>query len=320
MEEEEEAQSASSELSKRFVEKDSIMEVNVLQETKRFLSAGGTPQGVVQLLSDNYVGYAQMCNLLGDWLERSGMPADVVSAMMKDHLKSIILEKFDPIQADTIFGEMQNAPEWLDVMIEHYEWRSLIYQLSEVHPNCLMLNFAIQRISDAGHQTEIASLATASTNFSVFNKVLMHALRQMLHHNEYDLQEALPSFKKLCCHSQHTYLYTQAVLTSLVKETNGYNLKRIVQELEKATLEHGQVSRKISLLLSEIWRYPNVAAAISSILSAGATSPGDVIKLHKEYSKPEPPPVEYLRNRGYASRRSQCNDEGSSQVNHPRKI
>ena len=39
---------------------------------------------------------------------------------------------------------MESAPEWLDVMIEHPEWRSLIYQLSEVHPSCLMLNFAIQ--------------------------------------------------------------------------------------------------------------------------------------------------------------------------------
>jgi hypothetical protein len=52
-------------------------------------------------------------------------------------------------------------------------------QLSEVHPSCLMLNFAIQRISDAGHQTEIASLATASTNFGVFNRVLSHSLLQL---------------------------------------------------------------------------------------------------------------------------------------------
>ena len=42
-----------------------------------------------------------------------------------------------------------------------------------------MLNFAIQRISDAGHQTEIASLATASTNFGVFNRVLSHSLLQL---------------------------------------------------------------------------------------------------------------------------------------------
>lgn len=62
-----------------------------------------------------------MCNLLGDWLVTSGLPATQVAQIVKGHLKAIILEKFDPIQADTIFGEMESAPEWLDVMIEHHE-------------------------------------------------------------------------------------------------------------------------------------------------------------------------------------------------------
>ena len=53
---------------------------------------------MVQLLSENYVGYAQMCNLMSDWLVQSGTPSALVAEMVKEHLKAIILEKFDPIQ------------------------------------------------------------------------------------------------------------------------------------------------------------------------------------------------------------------------------
>lgn len=123
------------------------------------------------------------------------------AAVVEAHLKSLITQRFDPKKADTIWGQkvwrtcffvhsfhaspIQAAPLWLEFMISQYGWRSLLYRLSTDHKDCLMLNFAIQvctvcffsclkahaqRISDAGHQSEIASLATASTYFSVFNR------------------------------------------------------------------------------------------------------------------------------------------------------
>jgi hypothetical protein len=56
-------------------------------------------------------------------------------------------------------------------MIKEHEWRRLIYELSEQHPNGVMLQFAIQSISDAGFHTEIAELISASTYvFPVFNR------------------------------------------------------------------------------------------------------------------------------------------------------
>ena len=37
-------------------------------------------------------------------------------------------------------------------LIEYPTWRSLIYRLAEDYPDCLMLNFTIKLISDAGYQ------------------------------------------------------------------------------------------------------------------------------------------------------------------------
>ena len=52
-------------------------------------------------------------------------------------------------------------------MIEHPTWRALFYQLAEEFPECLMLNFTIKSISDAGFQGEITSVTTASQQIEV---------------------------------------------------------------------------------------------------------------------------------------------------------
>ncbi len=100
-----------------------------------------------------------------------------------------------------------------------------------------MLNFAVERISDAGHQTEIASLTTASSNFGVFNGVVMHSLHNIMATDEWGLERALPDFKKMCGQTEQTYLYTQALLAHLQRVPNGYHLKRLSQELHNASLE-----------------------------------------------------------------------------------
>jgi hypothetical protein len=40
-------------------------------------------------------------------------------------------------------------------LIEYPTWRSLIYRLAEDYPDCLMLNFTIKLISDAGFQGRV---------------------------------------------------------------------------------------------------------------------------------------------------------------------
>lgn len=45
----------------------------------------------------------------------------------------------------------------------------------EPSQSCTLLQYAIRRISEAGHHKEIASITSASAFFSVFNGVLIDA-------------------------------------------------------------------------------------------------------------------------------------------------
>jgi negative elongation factor C/D len=275
---------------------DAIMEPQIPKVVKDFIASGGQPPLVVKHLSESYRGHAQMCNLMCHWLKLSGVDDPTVNKMVEDQLKSIIMEKFDPKKADTIFTEGASAPQWLEFMITEPEWRSLIYQLSEAHTNCLMLNFAIQRISDLGHQGEIASLTTASTYFGVFNRVLLDTLSHICTLDQMSLPNALNDLKKMCCHSQHTYLYAQALLHKLMSSPNGHHLKRLSEELAACVSDKGPVVRRLQFMLSDASSYPVVQQSLSAMLATSSTNPSDIIKVYTEYSKQDPPPVELLRH------------------------
>ncbi|KYR01553.1 TH1 family protein [Tieghemostelium lacteum] len=273
---------------------DSIMSVEMPNQMKEYISLGGQPHDVIRFLSDSYKGYAQMCNLICHWLKLTGVSDTDVSDSLANHLKDIIITKFDPKKADTIFSS--SPPQWLDEMITDQKWRSLIYQLSEDHKNCLMLNFAVQRISDAGYQNEIASLSTASTYFSVFNKVFLDSLCNLIKLDEISFRQSLDEFKKVCCQHQHTYLYAQATLQNLIRSNpNAYNLKRISQELENEAMSKNKIVQRISYMMSDISAYPVIASCITALLTSNTTTTGDIIKLYNEYCKVPPPPVDYLR-------------------------
>lgn len=52
--------------------------------------------------------------------------------------------------------------------------------LAEAHPDCLMLNFTVKLISDAGYQGEITSVSTACQQLEVFSRVLRTSLATIL--------------------------------------------------------------------------------------------------------------------------------------------
>eukprot|EP01114_Cavostelium_apophysatum_P017848 TRINITY_DN5391_c0_g1_i1.p1 TRINITY_DN5391_c0_g1~~TRINITY_DN5391_c0_g1_i1.p1 ORF type:complete len:603 (+),score=146.86 TRINITY_DN5391_c0_g1_i1:116-1924(+) len=280
-----------------FESPDSIMDPTLLSKMRAFLSLEGQPQTVVKALIASYRGYAQTSNLLAHWLKASGLDSAEVYKLTDDHLKKVVLHSFDPKKADSIFGEAFAPPIWLESMIKQPDWRAVIYQLAETQSfrNCLMLNFAIQRISDEGHQTEIASLTTASTFFSVFNKVLKDSIENLLQLDELTLGPALDDFKKMCCHSQHTYLYAQLMLQALMKEKNGGSLKRISQELEQEIVTKGRITQAIGGVIHPSPDYLAVASSIAAMAATNSTNPSDIMKLYTLYSGNNPPSVEFLR-------------------------
>ena len=127
-----------------FASTDFIMEPTVFDTIKKFFGHGGSPEPIVNLLSDNYAATAQTANLLAEWLIVTGVPVSEVQLMVENHLKSLIVKHFDPIKADSIFNLEEGVPAWLTEMIDHPIWRNMMYLLAEEHPHCLMLNFTIK--------------------------------------------------------------------------------------------------------------------------------------------------------------------------------
>lgn len=109
----------------------------------------------MHLLAENYRGYAEMANLVSSWLMASGLNSSQVSEMIKERLKALLMEKFSPSQADSIFAEMQSAPHWLDVMIEHPEWRALIYQVLNLLAHSVGTGFRANYFTVIGSASEL---------------------------------------------------------------------------------------------------------------------------------------------------------------------
>ncbi|NXW43191.1 NELFD factor, partial [Nyctiprogne leucopyga] len=179
---------------KKFSTPDYIMEPSIFNTLKRYFQAGGSPENVIQLLSENYTAVAQTVNLLAEWLIQTGVEPLQVQETVENHLKSLLIKHFDPRKADSIFSEEGETPAWLEQMIAHTTWRDLFYKLAEAHPDCLMLNFTVKLISDAGYQGEITSVSTACQQLEVFSRVLRTSLATILDGGEENLEKNLPEF------------------------------------------------------------------------------------------------------------------------------
>ena len=173
-------------------------------------------------MSSNYIAVAQMANLMAEWLILAGAEIQTVQQLVENHLHDMILKTFDPKKADAIFAEEGETPSWLAELIEYPTWRSLIYRLAEEYPDCLMLNFTIKLISDAGFQGEITSISTAAQQIEVFSRILKTSVTTYLTSTPETMTKNLSECSSMVCHGQHTYVYAQVTWTS----NNDENLNR----------------------------------------------------------------------------------------------
>uniref|UniRef100_A0A668AQN2 Negative elongation factor complex member C/D n=1 Tax=Myripristis murdjan TaxID=586833 RepID=A0A668AQN2_9TELE len=273
----------------------------------RYFQAGGSPEHVIQLLSENYSAVAQTVNLLAEWLIQMGVEPAQVQERVENHLKSLLIKHFDPQKADSIFTVEGETPAWLEQMIAHTTWRDLFYKLAEAHPDCLMLNFTVKKlgigavlcvvlISDAGYQGEITSVSTACQQLEVFSRVLRTSLATLLDGGEENLEKNLPEFAKMVCHGEHTYLFAQAMMSILAQEEQGGSaMRRIGQEVQKSAHQRGHDASQITLALGTAAAYPRACQALGAMLSKGALNPADITVLFKMFSSMDPPPVELIR-------------------------
>ncbi|XP_077907987.1 negative elongation factor C/D isoform X2 [Ictidomys tridecemlineatus] len=280
----------------KFSTRDYIMEPSIFNTLKRYFQAGGSPENVIQLLSENYTAVAQTVNLLAEWLIQTGVEPVQVQETVENHLKSLLIKHFDPRKADSIFTEEGETPAWLEQMIAHTTWRDLFYKLAEAHPDCLMLNFTVKLISDAGYQGEITSVSTACQQLEVFSRVLRTSLATILDGGEENLEKNLPEFAKMVCHGEHTYLFAQAMMSVLAQEEQGGSaVRRVAQEVQRFAQEKGHDASQITLALGTAASYPRACQALGAMLSKGALNPADITVLFKMFTSMDPPPVELIR-------------------------
>jgi hypothetical protein len=131
---------------------DSVMEPKVLDWIKECLAAGEQPPILLELLSDNYTGFAQMANLLYDWHMFLGDEELAIDREVRLHLKvymlsisgfdfrdahacappfdtngpfhlqiqlpqGLITRDFDPQKADSVLQQTGSPPRWLEQMV-----------------------------------------------------------------------------------------------------------------------------------------------------------------------------------------------------------
>lgn len=279
---------------------DYIMEPSVFGQVKRFLKAGGKLSAMVDVLAENYNGIAQMVNLFAEWLIMTGMEVNEVQQLVEDHLKQMIIKHFDPKKADRIFSdeteENQSTPSWLTEIIGHPSWRSLIYKLAEMYPDCMMLLFTIKLISDAGFQGEITSISTASQQLEVFARILKTLITNILSGSEQDSDKSMLEFCRMTCHGEHTYLYSQAILNLLAKDSRGSaNIRRLSQEVARYSQQSRHDATPLNMALMGTAAHPKIHSALSSMLSKNSLNPADMTTLYKEYQSSDPPQVAFIR-------------------------
>lgn len=296
----------------KFKTPDYIMEPGIFAQLKRYFQAGGNPEQVIELLSKNYTACAQMANLLAEWLILAGVKVTDVQAMVENNLKDMILKTFDPKKADKIFTEEGETPAWLTEMIQHPTWRSLIYRLAEEYPDCLMLNFTIKLISDAGFQGEITSISTAAQQIEVFSRVLKTAIAGFLENTE-NWQSSIQECAKMVCHGQHTYVYSQVLLQILAQESRGgFMMKRLSQEITKCAQQNRHDVTPITMALNGAASSPGACQALASMLSRNTLNPADITVLFRNFSASEPPPIELLRNPQFLGMLIICNSNSNN--------
>lgn len=279
-----------------FQSKDFIMEPNAIPTVKRFLNAGGYPEEFVDLLAGNYHGIAQVANLLADWLIVAGASVEEVQELVEKHLRDLIVKNFDPKKADSIFTSAGQPPGWIEEMIMHLPWRSMFYELADKYPDCLMLNFTMKLISDAGYQGEMTS---ACSQLETFAKMLKLYIVKFAMYTPAEHDTIIQDFVKACCHGKHMYIFAQCVLHVLMEqlepEAQVSSMIRLSQELSQGAQQSGHSVWYLVLIFLGAGKHPRVFSALLSILEKRALNPGDMTVLYKLYTTADPPSVAFLR-------------------------
>nr|CAD2201416.1 unnamed protein product [Meloidogyne enterolobii] len=330
-----------------FSTKDFVMEPQVITTLLAFFQAGGQPEKVIELLSNNYNGLGQYANLFGCWLSDLEMDGDFIETINNEQeivastssnsvllmgadvqqqiercpsvrdcfeqtISQMIKKQFSPDAADKIFENDDGTEgiDWLPELICHRSWRRLIYELAEHFPNCLMLNFAVKLISDAGFQHEISNVNTAAQQLDIFSRVFLSTLEQLLEEWKNCLGDCqvlayrrhFAELKRVACHSEQTFMYTQMLLNNVGWKCKNQKQSEICSSLAQQLRLAFEGKKEdiegvhIGIIQSCIDKIPlHIIQAMQTMFAKGL-NPADITQLYQAYSNPNPPPVVLIRD------------------------
>lgn len=252
---------------------DSIVEPNILQVVREYIAKGGKPQTVLELLSDNYVGFAPMASLAASWLDlvsrdpraaaANGGPLppaitarDPAARVEPAFLRDLITGRFDPERIGVSEwmppAVTDDAPLWAVTLLRSPSSRELVYRLAEQHPGTLLLEYLVLLCVRAGHHVqEHDALARRLTTFyaHVFC-VLLDAVDCSV-----EGQPAVLRALVRLSDSAAKYLIVQQVLEELSYDTltgrvlSG-RLRRLSQDLEhQVGVVRGSMANELSFTL-----------------------------------------------------------------------
>ncbi|QDZ19698.1 TH1-like protein [Chloropicon primus] len=292
-----------------FQQKDAITEPEVLDTIKQYVAVGGKPQTVVEMLSESYVGYGAMINVILEWINTfdllkgsNEMKREEKDCLWK-FLSQFVRENFDPAAFSDVFSSGGGFPEWLQGLIEFPEGRELIYELTDQHRNCLFLNFAVHHILLQGFDKEVAAVGgSISGNFNVFNRLFIKKVEELYASPDDEKDFIRNQLFQMCCSDETKYAYSKLILSKAFDMPYGGYFKRLAEQLEVyAGKNAGLTAWKMnSLFLSKSgYNSKNLEAAfcIGSILRSSSTVLGEVQKLLRMYKQEDGrPSLELLRN------------------------
>lgn len=277
---------------------DAILDVRVLDRLRSYVASGGQPRAAVDALSSSYVGSGDEVRLLYAWAAECKLAG--LDGLIEDTLKRLVRSKYDTKLTRSLFERMQRSPKWLEDMIVQPRWRELFYSLSSSFEDCLLLDFAVQRISAEGHEDEIRSLRTTANNFGVFLRVLLPQLERLVAGSA---SSAMREIVALCTQSEATYLFSYCALIALEHATGEDAFGRLAQEMESSIVPaRRRQFVQVGFLVAGLREHPALASVLMTLHKTTPPSgfPGDLMQLHRIYLEPAPgtvpPPVRFLRD------------------------
>jgi len=227
------------ELGEKLLQRDGILESDVEHTLRQWiqvsdeLGMSDAASEAAQLLSQNYVGSADLSAILESWLDvvRPSTGKDSVSLGKEttaQHLRELIWQRFErsvePL--DDLLMKCERPPVWLASLLDKKPWRALLIDLAAKHRSSPFLAFCIRAIAQAGFHSEVAATLSASTHFSVFKETiadaLLHVLQAVVDGAALETcLQAEDDFLKIADSTLHAHAYAMELLAELEKPTRG---------------------------------------------------------------------------------------------------